>query len=145
MGKNIFNCNTYGGGQIAKTCNNMALAIQMVSVAEALSLAKQLGLDPQIMANIMVTASSRCWSIDTYSPLPGHIKNVPSDRDYERGFNIELQLKDLGIAMDSAKKSGARVELGEHATQIYKALSQTYPKKDIGFVYKHLVDTNSKK
>lgn len=59
MGKNIFNCKGYGGGQIAKTCNNMALAIQMASVSEALSLCNKLGLDPQVLANIMVTASSR--------------------------------------------------------------------------------------
>ena len=129
---------------MAKTCNNMALAIQMISIGEALSLAKKLGLDPQIMANIMTAASSRCWSIDTYSPLPGHLKNVPSDRDYEKGFNIELQLKDLGIAMDAAKKSGSKVELGEHATKIYKSLNEKYPKKDIGYIYKSLSGTESK-
>jgi 3-hydroxyisobutyrate dehydrogenase len=59
MGKNIFNCKGYGGGQIAKTCNNMALAIQMVSVAEALALCSKLGLDPKTLADVMVTASSR--------------------------------------------------------------------------------------
>lgn len=144
MGKNIFNCKAYGGGQVAKTCNNMALAIQMISVAEALSLCKKLGLDPQVMANIMVTASSRCWSIDTYSPLPGHLQNVPSSRDYDKGFNIELQLKDLGIAMNAAKKAGAKVELGEHATKIYSELNKTAPKKDIGYIYKTLIENQSK-
>lgn len=143
MGKNIFNCQRYGGGQIAKACNNMALAIQMISIGEALSLANKLGLDPQVMANIMMTASSRCWSLDTYSPLPGHLPNVPSSRDYEKGFNVELQLKDLGIAMQSAKSAGAKVEMGELATQIFANISKTHPKKDIGYIYKHLVDTNS--
>lgn len=138
MGKNIFNCKAYGGGQIAKTCNNMALAIQMVSVSEALHLSSQLGLDPKVLAEIMVTASSRCWSIDTYSPLPGHLKGVPAERDYERGFNIELQLKDLGIAMNSAKKSGATVALGDHATKIFSEINKTHPKKDIGYVYQVL-------
>lgn len=145
MGKNIFNCQRYGGGQIAKTCNNMALAIQMISIGEALSLSKQLGLDPKVMAEIMLTASSRCWSIDTYSPLPGHLPNVPAARGFEKGFNIELQLKDLGIAMQSAKNCGAKVELGQKATQIYEIINKTNPKKDIGFIYKHLVDTNSGK
>ena len=145
MGKNIFNCKGYGGGQIAKTCNNMALAIQMISVAEALSLCSKLGLDPKVLADVMVTASSRCWSIDTYSPLPGHLKNVPAERDYDRGFNIELQLKDLGIALNSAKKSGASVELGEHASKIYESLSKTHPKKDIGYIYKVLLDSTNKK
>ena len=43
MGKKAFNCKVPGGGQIAKACNNMALAIQMTSVAEALNLASRLG------------------------------------------------------------------------------------------------------
>jgi 3-hydroxyisobutyrate dehydrogenase len=33
MGKSVFNCEKPGAGQIAKICNNMALAIQMISVA----------------------------------------------------------------------------------------------------------------
>lgn len=89
--------------------------------------------------------SPRCWSIDTYSPLPGHLKGVPSERDYERGFNIELQLKDLGIALDSAKKAGAKVELGEHAAAIYSELCKKYPKKDIGFVYQALLQHGASK
>ena len=65
MGKNIFNCKSYGGGQIAKTCNNMALAIQMISVSEALALCSKLGLDPKVLAEIMVTASSRWENLYT--------------------------------------------------------------------------------
>jgi 3-hydroxyisobutyrate dehydrogenase len=33
MGKNFFNCGRPGAGQIAKICNNMALAIQMISIS----------------------------------------------------------------------------------------------------------------
>ena len=91
MGANIINCETLGGGQIAKTCNNMALAIQMLSVAEALAMAKNLGLDPKKMASIMVTATSRCWSIDTYPPIAGFNETpVPADNNYDGGFANEL-------------------------------------------------------
>ena len=37
-GEKIFYCGANGTGGIAKVCNNMALAIQMVSVAEAISM-----------------------------------------------------------------------------------------------------------
>jgi 3-hydroxyisobutyrate dehydrogenase len=90
-------------------------------------------------------SSRRCWSIDTYSPLPGHLKGVPAERDYERGFNIELQLKDLGIALNSAKKSGAKVELGEHAAAIFSELCKKHPKKDIGYVYQTLLQHGAEK
>lgn len=76
--------------------------------------------------------------------MPGHLENVPAGRDYEKGFNIELQLKDLGIALEAAKKSGANVEMGEHAAQIYSELNKKYPKKDIGFLYKALNENLSK-
>ena len=123
MGANIVNCNTPGGGQIAKTCNNMALAIQMMSVAEALAMAEKLGLDPKIMASIMLNASSRCWSIDTYSPLQGVLnKKLPCDSDYDGGFQNELLVKDLTIAISSAKECGAKIEAGELAFKSYNEM-----------------------
>jgi len=33
MGKSIFNCDKVGAGQIAKVCNNMALAIEMIGIS----------------------------------------------------------------------------------------------------------------
>lgn len=82
MGKNIFHCGQLGGGQIAKMCNNMALAIQMISVAEALALGKKMGMDPAMLSSIMSVSSSRCWSVDTYNPAPGVLPGVPSGNDY---------------------------------------------------------------
>jgi 3-hydroxyisobutyrate dehydrogenase len=45
MGKNFFDCGRPGGGQIAKLCNNMSLAIQMIGIAESLAIGKRLGMD----------------------------------------------------------------------------------------------------
>lgn len=33
MGKSIFNCDKVGAGQIAKVCNNMALAVEMIGIS----------------------------------------------------------------------------------------------------------------
>lgn len=71
MGKNIFNCQKAGAGQIAKMANNMALAIEMIGVSEALALGRRLGIDDKVLSNIMGVSSARCWSIDTYNPVPG--------------------------------------------------------------------------
>jgi len=48
MGKNIANCEKPGAGCIAKICNNMALGIEMIATAEAISLGKRLGIDPKV-------------------------------------------------------------------------------------------------
>jgi len=98
MGKNIFNCGGPGYGQIAKVCNNLALANEMLAVCEALVLGQKLGIDVKILNEIMKVSSSRCWSVDTYNPVPGLMENVPASRNYEKGFASELMLKDLKLA-----------------------------------------------
>jgi 3-hydroxyisobutyrate dehydrogenase len=70
MGKNLFNCLTPGHGSVAKISNNMALAIEMVAVSEALNLGVKMGMDPKLLTSIMKVSSSRCWSVDPYSPVP---------------------------------------------------------------------------
>jgi 3-hydroxyisobutyrate dehydrogenase-like beta-hydroxyacid dehydrogenase len=37
-------------GQAAKICNNLALAIEMVAVAEAMTLGDKLGISPKVLA-----------------------------------------------------------------------------------------------
>jgi len=45
--------------------------------------------------------------VDTYNPAPGVMENVPSSKEYDGGFAVELMLKDLRIAIDAAERSGA--------------------------------------
>ena len=33
-----------------------------------------LGLDPKLLAEILSSATGRCWSVDTYNPCPGKKK-----------------------------------------------------------------------
>jgi len=103
MGKNIVHCGASGNGQVAKICNNLMLAIEMIATAEGMSLAAALGMDPKVFAGIVNTSSGRCWSSDTYNPYPGVLANVPASRDYSGGFGADLMLKDLGLATDAAK------------------------------------------
>jgi hypothetical protein len=35
-----------------------------------------------VLASIVNTSSGRCWSSDTYNPVPGVMPNVPSSRNY---------------------------------------------------------------
>lgn len=51
----------------------------------------------------MKVSSSRCWSIDTYNPVPGVMENVPASRNYDGGFACNLMLKDLKLATEVAK------------------------------------------
>lgn len=87
----------------------------------------------------------RCWSSDSYSPVPGLMPNVPSSKGYVGGFGsglhtqyvlktpVDLMIpltysalmeKDLSLAMDAATAIKARVPLGAQAHQVYGLLCE---------------------
>lgn len=119
MGKNIFHAGGHGAGQTAKICNNMLLGIQMIGTAEALALGVANGLDPQVLSEIMVKSSGRNWSLELYNPYPGVMDNVPASRGYSGGFGVDLMLKDLGLATETALGTQASIPLGEMARNLY--------------------------
>jgi 3-hydroxyisobutyrate dehydrogenase len=120
MGKNIVHCGASGNGQVAKICNNLMLAIEMIATSEGMTLAAKLGMDPKVFAAIVNTSSGRCWSSDTYNPYPGVLDNAPASRGYAGGFGADLMLKDLTLVTDAAKSVKQPVLLGALAQQIYQ-------------------------
>lgn len=124
MGKNIFHAGASGAGQLAKICNNMLLAIQMIGTSEALNLGVSGGLDPKVLSEIMSKSSGRNWTLEVYNPMPGVMENVPASRGYTGGFGTDLMLKDLGLAMEIAATADAATPLGTHARDLYKAHSE---------------------
>jgi len=121
MGKKIVHCGAAGAGQAAKICNNMILAISMIGVSEAFALAEKLGLSHQAMFDVVSTSSGQCWALTSYCPVPGPVPTSPANNDYKPGFASVLMVKDLTLAQDAAKASGAATPLGKHAQEIYKA------------------------
>jgi 3-hydroxyisobutyrate dehydrogenase len=121
MGKKIVHCGGAGAGQAAKICNNMMLAISMIGVSEAFSLAEKLGLSHQALFDVASTSSGQCWALTSYCPVPGPVPTSPANNDYKPGFAAALMVKDLTLAQDAASASGAATPLGKHAQEIYRA------------------------
>ena len=138
MGKKIFHTGPSGCGQVAKVCNNMLLAIHMIGTCEALSLGKNLGLDPKVLSEIMQQSSGRNWSLELYNPYPGVMENVPASRNYEGGFGVKLMSKDLGLAAESALQSKSKTPLGELAKKLYDTHAQNadWADKDFSSIIK---------
>ena len=111
-----------GAGQGIKICNNMMLAIQMVSVAEGFVLAEKLGLEPAKLFEVSSAASAQCWSLTTYCPVEGVGPTTPADNDFKPGFATALMRKDLGLAMEAAEAVDAVVPFGEAARDIYEKM-----------------------
>ena len=119
MGRKIIHCGEAGAGQAAKICNNMILGVTMTAVCEAFVLAEKLGLSHQALFDVASTSSGQCWSLNTYCPVPGPVPASPANNDYKPGFAVALMLKDLRLAQEAAKASGAETPLGAHAEEIY--------------------------
>lgn len=124
MGKKIIHTGDIGTGQAAKICNNMILGISMIAVAEAFTLANQLGLSPQKLFEVVTNASGQCWVMDRYVPVPGILDNVPANHDYQAGFTAAMMLKDLRLSQQSAMDAGITIPIAAHATQLYQQFDE---------------------
>jgi 3-hydroxyisobutyrate dehydrogenase len=123
MGANIIHAGGAGNGQAAKACNNMMLAINMIGISEAFSLADKLGVSAQTFFDIASTASGGSWALTNYCPVPGPVPKTPANFDYKPGFTVAMMLKDLRLAQGAATDKGVDTELGKDAEQLFAALS----------------------
>lgn len=117
--KNVIHAGTEGAGQAAKICNNMILGISMIAVSEAFNLAEKLGLDAQKLFEISSSASSQCWAMTHYAPIPGLVPTSPANHGYKPGFAAKMMLKDLLLSQAAAKSANTPTPLGAEATQLY--------------------------
>lgn len=142
MGKNIFHAGEAGAGQVAKICNNMLLSVLMTGTAESLQLGVDNGLDPAVLSEIMRKSSGGNWALEVYNPYPGVMENVPSSKDYDGGFLVDLMIKDLGLAMESAMDKGSATPMGSLARNLYLNLRRGgYGRKDFSSIQKLFQDS----
>lgn len=126
--------------QAAKLANNLALAIQMASIAEALTLGVSLGVDPAKLSSIFDTSTSGCWSSRVNNPWPGVVEGAPAGRGYEGGFAARLMAKDLGLAVEAAHGVGKHLPMGSAVKALYDIICQDeeMANKDFGVYIKAL-------
>ncbi|RYQ99699.1 hypothetical protein Ahy_B07g087683 isoform A [Arachis hypogaea] len=53
---------------------------------------QSLGVASSTLSKIFNCSSARCWSSDSYNPVPGVMEGVPSSRDYNGGFASKLMV-----------------------------------------------------
>ena len=122
MGRAIIHAGPPGSGQVAKACNNMMLAINMIGVSEAFAMADKLGLARQKLFDIVAPSTGQSFALTGYCPVPGPVPTTPANRDYAPGFTTALMVKDLRLAQDAASNAGAPTPLGAHATRLFEAM-----------------------
>jgi|NorSeaMetagenome_1021524.scaffolds.fasta_scaffold141639_2 3-hydroxyisobutyrate dehydrogenase len=110
----------------------------MIAVSEALAMGEKMGGDPKVLSDIISVSTGRCFSVDTYSPIPHYKEGTPSCNDYNGGFMIKLIHKDLGLAISAANEGEAISSETLRAHGIYGHMMELgYGDKDFSFVYQY--------
>jgi 3-hydroxyisobutyrate dehydrogenase len=119
LGATVVHTGSSGSGQAAKICNNMMLAIAMIGVAEAFTMAERLGLSAEALFEVASRSSGQSWALTRYCPVPGLVPGSPANRDYQPGFTTAMMAKDLRLAQDAATSVDVATPLGSEARNLY--------------------------
>ena len=95
VGKRINYLGPVGSGQAAKMCNQIICAMNIHAICEAFSLGESEGLDLEVLSGVISGGAANSWMLENLGP-----KII--NKDDSAGFRIDLQVKDLKIAIDSA-------------------------------------------
>ena len=97
MGKTITHVGSHGMGQMTKLCNQILVSVNNLATCEALLLAQRSGLDSRVMVEAVKNGAAGSWQLSNLGP-----KMIAGD--YEPGFMIKLQQKDLRLALEAARE-----------------------------------------
>lgn len=115
MGKTIVHQGGPGSGQHAKMCNQIVIASTMVGMCEALIYGHRAGLDLETMLSSIRGGAAGCWSLDNYAPRILR-------RDFAPGFFVDHFVKDMGIALDQARRMKLSLPGLALANQLYQSV-----------------------
>lgn len=117
MGKTITHVGEAGAGQIAKACNQIMVAAQMVAMGELLMFARKAGADAQKVIAAIQGGAAQCWTLDT---KPARL--FAGNR--EPGFKAYMQAKDLNIVIETARQYGVPLPSAAIDAQLFNAMLQ---------------------
>jgi 3-hydroxyisobutyrate dehydrogenase len=116
LGRNISLMGGPGAGQHTKMSNQILIASTMIGVVESLLYAYKAGLDQGAVIDIISTGAANSWSLNN---LGRRIING----DFAPGFFIKHFIKDMGIALDEARRMKLSLPGLALACQFYIAAS----------------------
>jgi 3-hydroxyisobutyrate dehydrogenase len=123
MGKTIVHQGPAGAGQHTKMVNQVLIATGMIGVCEALLYGYKAGLDLKTVLQSVGGGAAASWSLNNLGPRI-------MDRNFEPGFFVEHFIKDMGIALEEAKRMNLSLPGLALANQLYLAVqAQGYGKK----------------
>lgn len=117
LGKTIITQGPAGAGQHAKLCNQIVVAGSMIGVCESLYYGQKAGLNLETMLQSIRGGAAACWALDNLAPRV-------LKRDFEPGFFVDHFVKDMGLALDEAKRMNITLPGLALVHQIYQRVQQ---------------------
>ncbi|HUJ09040.1 MAG TPA: NAD(P)-dependent oxidoreductase [Verrucomicrobiae bacterium] len=112
LGKTIVYQGGAGAGQHAKLCNQIVIAGTMIGVCESLLYGYKAGLNLETMLESIRGGAAACWTLDNLAPRI--LKN-----NFDPGFFVDHFVKDLGLALEEAKRMKLKLPGLELAHNLY--------------------------
>jgi 2-hydroxy-3-oxopropionate reductase len=103
-----------GSGQLTKLANQIIVALNYAAMGEGLVLGAKAGLDPEKLLRVFLggQAQSRCLELKGEKVINGN---------YEPGGRLQLHMKDLQYALDTAKSYGVPLLFTSLVQQCFEA------------------------
>jgi len=101
-----------GSGQLAKMVNQVCIAGLLQALAEGLHFAETAGLDPADVVDVISRGAAQSWQMEQR-----HKSMIEGKFDF--GFAVDWMRKDLGLALDEARRNGASLPITALVEQFY--------------------------
>lgn len=115
MGASVTLVGGIGSGNVTKLANQIIVALNIAAMSEALVLATKSGVDPECVYQAIRGGLAGSTVLDAKAPLV-------LARNFKPGFRIELHIKDLMNALDTAHECGVPMPLSAQVLEIMQAL-----------------------
>ena len=115
MGASVVLCGDVGAGNTTKLANQIVVACNIQAVAEALTLAKKAGVDPELVFQAIKGGLAGSTVMNAKAPMMIEGNDKP-------GFKIDLHIKDLNNALDCAHTVGSPVPMTAAVQEILQWL-----------------------
>ncbi len=115
FGTTITHVGPVGSGQKVKIVNQILVVVNQLAVSEALLFAQAAGLDLDATLDAVTGGAAGSWMLANRGPQM-------IERDWRPGFTIDLQQKDLRLALEAADAAGTPIPGTALVFQMYRAL-----------------------
>jgi 3-hydroxyisobutyrate dehydrogenase-like beta-hydroxyacid dehydrogenase len=97
--------------------NQICIAGILQGLSEALAFAERAGLDGEAVLSVISKGAAQSWQMENRG-------GTMLENRFDFGFAVDWMRKDLAIALDEARRNGARLPLTALVDQCYAAVQE---------------------